>query len=106
VVGSASPDQSLRHIAEVAALLCHATAPHYTHQLRLRMDDLAIPLADEREFRFECVDNQCREKPERVSVFRVPAWLAGAVALMHHTGHEGHRFDTWVDGKLIVKGST
>ena len=107
VVAELADVQSVRHFGQVLAIACHATSPHYTHRLRVLIDgaDVADCFAHtQHELRFTCLDKACADRPdsERVSVYHVPRWLAGAVALAHHSGHEGHRFSLAVDGVTVL----
>lgn len=76
-------------------LACHATDPHHSHELQLRIVQplLAdLTLKDERRpLVFECLHRGCTNERKTWTV-NVPTFLVGACSVSFHSAHEGHRF--------------
>lgn len=100
VVLKASADtwRELAYAMQTLLLATHATRPHTEHRLTFKIEGEALseegePLT-EQPYRIECLDKTC--KREKVSAGTAPIELMGALALAHHTSHEGHAIKlTW-----------
>ena len=51
--------------------------------------------------KFKCLHNRCREKQSEYEG-TIRKYQLGLVAIWFHSFHEGHRFEYWEDGKLIL----
>lgn len=80
------------------ALCAHATPPHCGHQQAAAFKIQAAELLGSRDIEFHCLHQACVEKNAPAWRTRCPIELAPALAILFHTGHEGHRFRFTYDG--------
>jgi hypothetical protein len=73
----------------------HATSPHEVHAMTFHVED--TPPMVERELVLQCLRKGCER--EREMKVMVPYVLVGAMTLVFHTAHEGHRMSLSYDGK-------
>lgn len=79
-------------MSQVVAM--HATSPHEVHGMSVDVDHGGKV---ERELVLKCIRDRCdREREMRVMV---PWELVGAMTLLFHTAHEGHRLEMSYDGR-------
>jgi hypothetical protein len=82
-------------------VMAHGGAPHSGHHtLEAYVDGVDVASASgDVEVTIKCLQlTTCKDRPP--SVFRVRSEWVPAVALLHHTSHEGHPFEMTIDGKL------
>ena len=51
--------------------------------------------------KFVCLNNRCREKTKTFEG-TIRKYQLGLTAIWFHSSHEGHAFEYWEDGKLIL----
>lgn len=90
-----APDLEALGVAISAATLAiHVTSPHEVHGVSVDIDSRA---STEHELVLQCLRDGC-ERTREMRVM-VPYSLVGALTLVFHTSHEGHRLLMSYDGK-------
>lgn len=84
-------EQTEAGLIESLVAASHATRPHCSHKLRLRLSEVT---GIERELSIQCLT--CKGPPW---ITTVPIELVGALTLVFHTAHEGHPLQLTYDGR-------
>ena len=98
--GKATQDVDTPSLADLGEMVSavmvgmHATSPHEVHGMEVEVDHGPGP---QHELVIQCLRKGCeREREMRVTV---PYVLVGAMTLVFHTAHEGHRLALSYDGR-------
>lgn len=84
-VETASPE-----VMGMMLMAAHAMNPHHPHPMKMRIDGLE-PAAGPWKLRFRCTP--CAIE----NTYSVHKELASAMAIAHHTSHEGHPIEIFLD---------